>query len=299
MSTFVSGGGFSYELISVGGKWSWKVTANNIVNSGQYYYVTDINTPFGPIYGTNTPIPGDVVIAMSDAVSSFQQQLSPTLFLVSGNSKSITVSEGDYPSDQDPVVFMNVGALGSLLSVAASSSQPWMTSSPVTINGIGKNQQSSFSISVDPSSMESSNSPYSVVLNLQDASKPLVLVPVTYTVTVLPRPEISIDCSEVNFSYDTASNSVSSPVFVTIMNTGPLTSILSGYISKVQNRSPWLLMDATSFGPVGSGSITPLTMSMNVSGILKAPGLYSETVLISSNNATNSPAQITVKLTVT
>ena len=299
MSASISGGGFYFELNSVGGKWSWKVVADNITNLGQLFYVSDIKSPFGPLYDVNSPIPGDVVLAMSDSLNTFKTQLSATLALVSSSSVTLTVSEGDTIYDAGLINFTNSGALGSFLSAAATSSQPWLSANPASILGINKNQVASTRVHVNPGIMISASSPYTGVVNLQNLDSPLSVIPVVFTVNVLPRPSILLDQSNVYFTYNISSNTLSGPIIIGISNDGPLTSILNGYISKVQNRSPWLNLTLNSFGPLDSGDSTSFTMSLNTSGITKIPGTYTETISVSSINATNSPALINVRLTVT
>jgi len=299
MSTVITGGGFYYSLISVGGKWTWKVITNNVVNSGQYYYVDDINSPFGPLSVVNSPIPADVVSSMADSLSVFQQQLLPNLYLASGSTLSITVTEGDPVTEVGLISFVNTGALGSFLSVGCSPSEIWTIINPTSVLGLNKNQAGSTSVKIDPSDLLSTDSPYSSVTTLSNLSVPLNSVSVTLNVEVLPRPELSLSVSTIEFTYNIASNTSSGPIDVDITNSGPLTSILECYLSKIQNRSPWLSFIPTSLGPVDSGDSETVTFTLSVSGITKISGTYTETVSVYSNNASNSPAILTIELIVT
>jgi hypothetical protein len=299
MGTIVSGGGFNYELISVGGRWTWRVVADNIKNSGQYFYVTDINTPFGPLYTVNSPIPADVVTAMSNSLNSFANQLSPVLYLSSSSSINVSVSEGDTITSAGIITVLNTGALGSFLSVSATNSDPWILVNPSNILGLGKNQPGAINVQIDPTLLLAVNSPYSGVVNLQNLSDPLVVIPVSLAVTVLPRPQIALSASVINFTYDIVSNTVSGPLGVDVTNSGPLSSILSLYVSKIQDRSPWLNFTPALIENLASGSSATVTFSINVSCINKIPGVYSDTISFASYNATNSPGVLTVQLTVT
>lgn len=298
MTSFISGGGFNYEIQSVGGKWSWKVIVDNITNYGQYYYISDINSPFGPISTVWMNIPSEVIAAMSNSLDVFQQQLRSRLSLISNNSVTVTVSEGDYTTDVSDITVTNSGALGSFLSFSATQNQSWMLINPSSTRGVSKNQQSFVNVRVDPSTLTYGNSPYSCVVNLQDINDPLTIIPVSYIVNVLPRPEISVDTNLAVFSYDVATNSESGPVVVSVLNSGPPSSILNAYISKV-NSSQWFDYSPTQIGPLDSGDSTNLTLSLNMSYMKKNPGIYNDTVLVSSNNASNQSLPISVRLIVT
>lgn len=298
MSIFISGGGFDYEVNSVGGKWKWRVVANNIANSGQFYYVDAVNTPFGPLNVVASPIPSEVIDAMYSSLNTFKTQLTPQLFLVSPASVNFTVSEGDSINEIGLINFTNTGALGSFLSASATPSANWLLVNPTSVLGIGKNQAASTNVRVNPATLLSSNSPYAAVVNLQDLNNPLVVIPVTYSITVLPRPTIGTSSATVSFTYNIASNAGSAPVTINISNTGPLTSLLNAFLSKIQNNSPWLSFTPSSLGPLPSATSTPITFSLVTSGVTKITGTYTETISVSSVNATNSPLIITVNLVV-
>jgi len=299
MSAFISGGGFEYSLNSVGGIWKWKVTANNIVNSGQYYYVDDINTPFGPLDVVASPIPSDVIEAMSSSLNTFKTQLTPILTLTSSASVNFTVSEGDSINDVGLVTFTNTGALGSFLSVSATPNASWLLASPTSILGFGKNEIRSTNVRVNPANLLAINSPYAGVINLQNLNNPLVVIPVTYSITVLPRPTIGSNIATVNFTYNIATNAGSGPVTVIISNTGPLTSILNVFLNKIQNNSPWLSFTPSSLGPLASAASANVIFTLNTGAVTKIAGTYTETVAVSSVNATNTPLILTVNVVVT
>jgi len=215
---------------------------------------------------------------MSDSLNTFSQQLSPNLYLSSPASLFVVVNEGDGILDFDTITIINTGALGSFLSASATGSHPWILVNPSTVLGLGKNQPGTFGIKINPSNLLSSSSPYSGVVNLQNLSDPMVVIPVSLAVTVLPRPQILLSAITINFTYDIASNTVSGPVGVDVTNSGPLTSLLSLYISKIQDRSPWLLYSPSHIDNLASGNTETITFSLNVSCINKIPGLYTDTM---------------------
>ncbi len=297
-NSYVSSGGWEYSIISVGGKWSWRVVANNIPSATQKFYVQDIFSPFGELSKVASPIPGDVIEAMNETLSGFKSQLNPVLTLISSSSISATVTQAGPKASAGSITVSNTGALGSFMQVTATSTVPWITVSPGVVSGLGKNAQGAFNISINPATLESSSSPYTAIVNLFEP-KTSTTIPVTLTVTVLPQSVIWANASSLSFSYNIESNSISAAQSVTLQNLGPALSILSGYISKVQNISPWLNINPTSFGPLDFGETQDILFTPVKSGVTKIPGTYTETVVFVSDLADNSPYVISVSMTVT
>src|SRR5580704_13419373 len=105
----VARGGFTFSKYSVGGAWTWEVSADNIQGANQLYYVRDIRTPFGALTdGVDVPIPGDVVTQMAATLVQLQQQMAPQLTLVAGQPTSfnVTITQGDPSSDAGIVNFL-------------------------------------------------------------------------------------------------------------------------------------------------------------------------------------------------
>lgn len=295
--TSVIGGGFRFSVPATGGDWSWEVAVNNIRGDGQKINIRDIRTPFGPIYTTEIPIPDSVILAMADSVSQFQQQLSPQVFLLSQSSYTLTVTEADPASQIATIIFENVGQLGSYMSVAVTPDSPWLTANPPSISGIMKNGQGQSSIQIAPASMLAVNSPYTGHVNLQDNANPPNTVQVTFNVTVLPRPTIGTSTLNINLSYSMTMGAGGSQTLV-ITNTGPATSLLSFSLSRVLSCSNWLDINPISGNNVPSAGTVNVLFSVDTNHIPALPGTYVETIRISSNNATNSPVDITVSLTI-
>lgn len=299
MST-VSSGGFSFTTASVGGNWSWFVSARNITNLGQTYHVVDIITPYGKFTDVAVPLPGDVVLSMADSITQLQQQLVPVLTLVSGTptSYALTVTEGD-PSIQLAVVpFQNTGAFGSFLTAGVSSDVPWLTETPTQFIGIGKNQQAQTTATLVPSTMLASGSPYTGHFTIQDVNNPGSFVRLTANITVLPRPLIVFDTNTIALTYSIGTGTPGANQQVIVSNGGPLTSILNFTVAKIQNMSPWLAFTPDSGGPLTVGT-QAITFSLVVPGITQIPGTYTETIAVKSDNASNTPQIITVNLVVT
>ena len=292
-----STGRFGFTQTSVDGVWSWSVVVQNMTYVGQYFYVSDITTPFGTIDVVDSPIPSDVIIAMHESLSAVSDQLVPSITLSSAPIVSTAV-EGDQTSIIGSVVITNSGALGSMLSVSASVSVPWLSTTPVLVTGVGVGQTASFSVVADPSDLIPANSPYSGVITIQDVSRPLSHVDVNVTLNVLPAPIISALPASIELTYDLSDCSPGPDVVLTVENSGPALSIMSFSIAKVLDRSPWLSISPISGGPIDSGDSLPVTMSVIEHLVPQTVGIYSDTLVITSQTATNSPFYVPVTLTV-
>jgi hypothetical protein len=298
MAINVSGGGFRFSVAAYGGEWSWLVAVNNIPNAGQSTQIKDIQSPFGPFTMANIPLPGDVVLAMAGSLSEFQQQLAPEISLISPSSLAFTVTEGDPILNAASIVFQNIGALGSYMIGYAVPDVPWMTSNPSSVVGLGKNQQGQSAIQVIPAPLLASLSPYTGHINMQDNANPPDVIPVTFTITVLPRPTIGLSVSQVDLTFDMPTSTPSAPVDMVVTNTGPLTSTLNFVLAKVLNSSPWLSIIPMSGGPLGSGDNVHVVFSVVNTFVPAVPGVYTDTIRVSSSNATNSPIDLPVTMTV-
>ena len=300
MTTNLSNGGFTFSINSVGGVWSWAVQANNIQGSNQLYQVADIQTPFGAFVNASIPLPGDVVLAMSDTLQQFQSQLSPHISLLSPGTTTFsqTVTEGDASFIVATVPFQNSGAFGSFLTATATPDSPWLQANPPVIAGLNKNDQGQFSVKLIPAALLAISSPYTGHVNLQDNAASPTTVPLTFTITVLPRPAIATDVTAVSLSYALGTGTPSGAQSVNVSNSGPAGSLLNAVLAKVQNRSPWLAFVPATVGPLVHLASSTVTFSVVPGGVPAIPGTYTETILISSTNASNSPVTVVVTLVV-
>lgn len=301
MGSSVIGGGFSFTKISVGGVWMWTVKSMNIQGANQSFYVTDIGTPFGRLTdGIEVPIPGDVIQEMSSTLSQFQQQLYPKLALVSGQQTSfnITVTQGDPASTVGAINFMNIGAFGSFMSATAAPTVPWLFGSPPTVTGLDKNDSGQIALIINPASLTASPTPYIGQLNLIDNRVVPTIIPLSVSVTVLPQPAIAAAPLSLQFSYTLISGANSGSQQLVITNSGPSTSILNFTAAKVQNSSPWLTFFPVMAGGLQAGQTAVLTLSLISTFIPQVPGVYTETILVSSVNASNGSVAVSITLTV-
>lgn len=298
MGTNVRGGGFTFDVCSTGGLWRWDVTASNVQNGGQFYQVENIRSPFGALANTDMPIPGEVVTAMAESLASLQQQLQPRVSILSGSAFDITVTEGDAVVGVGAIQFANVGAFGSFMTVTASPNSPWLSVDPPSVAGIDKNGSGQISVRADPRILLATSSPYLGYVNVQDNASPPTLIPVPVSVTVLPRPTIGVSSDSVALAFYLSSGVPGGTASVVITNTGPLTSSLSFTVAKVQNQSPWLSLAPASGSSVPSGGTVSMTLTVVSDQVPRLPGVYTEILRVASPNASNSPVEITVSLTV-
>jgi hypothetical protein len=301
MGPNVASGGFRFSKISVGGTWLWTVMANNVQGATQQYYVHDLQTPFGRYTdGVDVPIPGDVVTEMASSLAQFQQQLAPLLAISAGQQTTfnVTVTQGDAASLVGAVNITNAGAFGSFMTASATQTVPWLSASPTTIPGIGQNQPAQFNIILDPTTLSAQQNPYTGVVNLQDNRSTPTLFPITVNVTVLPPPVISASPQTLAFSWTLLTAANSGSLQLVVENVGPATSNLGFTVAKVQNNSPWLAFSPPSASGIPGGQSAIITCSLVSFGVPQVPGMYFETLLISSPNAQNSPVSVQVALTV-
>lgn len=300
MSVNVSGGSFQFSIASVGGIWSWSVRANNIQGAGQLYEVLDIRTPYGAIERVAAPIPGDVVVEMAASVQSVQGQLAPLLALVTPGvvSFSITVVEGDPNQTVAAVPFQNVGNFGSFMTVTGTLGVPWLQVTPASIAGVAKNQQGAMTVTLLTSSLLSASSPYQGTVSLQDnRSVPTVIV-LTFNVVVLPRPAISASPGSIALSWFLSTSSSGPSATLAVSNSGPVGSSLLWSAARLHNTSPWLSFTPATGGPLAPAASSSVVCSLLAGSVPQVIGTYTDTIRVSSTNASNSPVDVPVVLTV-
>ncbi len=301
MAAYVSGSGVEFSIASTGGTWSWSVRANNIQGAGQFYEFLDIHTPYGPLVQTHMPLPGDVVEAMAQSLSDLRQQFAPLMSLLDPTitTFNVVVVEGDASETAASVVIYNSGAFGSFLTATATPSVSWLTAEPSAVAGLGKNDQGTFDVVLNPAALLESASPYSGIVRLQDNRVPATVVNLAFTVSVLPKPAIAVSPLVVNFSYMLSTLSGTGPFDVTVQNAGPPNSLLDWEAAKLHNTSAWLEFTPSSGGPLASGAEEDIALSLVAGSIPQVPGVYTDTIRITSPTASNGFVDAEVFLTVT
>jgi len=297
MNAIPAGGGFSFSLGSIGGTWKWTVLASNLQGPGLLYQVQDILTPYGPLTVAAIPLPGDVVQSMAQSVTDVQNQMKPHMTVVSSQTSfSMGVTEGDPRVNVGSVQIRNDGGFGSFLSATATPDVPWLTVLTPEITGIARGATAQFSFDLVPDTLLATQSPFVGHIRIQDTSDSSSYAIMTVSVLVLPRPAIGVSTQSVALSYSLETPAPAN-FYVTVSNLGPGTSSLNYSTLKVGNAA-WLVVAPNSGGPIASGGneLIQLSLALPVSAAL---GEHVETVRISSQNASNSPVDVTVTMTVT
>jgi hypothetical protein len=296
----VAGGCYGFNIGSVGGTWSWTVQVDNTQGLGQLFKVQDINTPYGSLYTAMIPIPGDVILAMADSLSDVQGQLAPQLALTQGSVSSfnIVITEGDSNVNIGSVGVQNVGSFGSFMVATATPTVSFIQTTPSYIGDLGKNDTGNFDFTLLTGTLLNASSPYMGTVNLQDNRNVPTTVPISFTITVNPRPVISAVPLSLAFTHSLSLGTSSGAQQVEIENVGPASSVLNFTLARVNNNSPWIDFIPTSGGPLNSGDSTLITFSVVKANVPLSPGVYQDTIRVSSPNAANSPVDITVALTV-
>lgn len=299
MAGVLSGTGFQFEVESIGGTWRWTVNSNYNQGTGSLYQVSNILTPYGPLTQTLIPIPDDVVVAIYDSIQAIKQQFSPLMSLISPSSLifSGSATEGDSAQILGTVVLQNTGAFGSFMDVTATAGAPWIQVSPTFAKGVAKNETISFDIIVNPLNLLNANSPFTGTVIFQDNRSPATTVTASIVLTVNPRPVIAVDPSSVSLVFYTSNMSPGGAVAFEVENVGILNSALSATMAKVSNQ-PWWTFTPSSVGPLASGASSIVTVSIVTASVPSNQGIYTDTLRIFSTNASNSPVDVPVTLTV-
>lgn len=265
---------------------------------GLLYQVQDILTPYGPMNVAMIPLPADVVEAMAKSIVDVKDQIKPRMVLVSSQTSfSLGITEGDPMQSVGAVQIRNDGGFGSFLSAIATPDVPWLSVSTPEIAGIAKGETASFSINLVPDVLLATGSPFVGHVRIQDAADPSSYVVVSVNVLVIPRPEISVSTLDVAMTWSVETMAASLG-YIVVSNSGPGTSNLEFSALKVANSS-WLSVAPDSGGPLAAGASTTLILTVSGSTVPASLGDHVETVRISSPNASNSPVDVRVTLTVT
>lgn len=288
--------GFSFTLN--GRVWRWK-TRMDVSGLTPTFQITDILTPFG-IFRDSVPLPGEVVQAMSDSITSLLTNFQPSILVGPPASLVFTVDEGRGVSEHLSGRITNNGVFGSLLSCSVTPSAPFIQTSPEVVGHLASNQYGLFDVVVDSTSLLASASPYAETLTIQDPSAANNPQSLPVTINVRPLAIVAVAPATLNFSVvrpvDGAFPPIPTQAFV-VENTGPATSFLEYQIVRLTGLSQnWL----TSFSPVSgalvSGAQQAITVSITpTTGMM--PGIYEETLRVSGYSF-NSYTDVLVRLTI-
>ena len=289
---------YQFQVAMPQGIWRW-TTRVDVSLAMPQFEVRDVKSPFG-LLRDMIPIPSQVILAMADSISTVQQQFAPSIML-SPNTLTFTVNQGQGVSAPLPVTITNNGIFGSLLSVSITSTAPWLAATPANIDGLASTESGAFNVTADSSSLLAINSPYTETLTIQDSAATNSPQALAVTINVLPLATISTSVTTLTFTVSAPIQPnpfppVPSQQFI-LTNTGPAGSQLTYLIQKLLGNSPWLV----SFNPF-MGNLASTQSQAIVIGVAPPPntlpGTYLETLRV-SGFSTNMIQDVQVQLVVT
>lgn len=289
--------GFSYVLS--GRTWRWK-TRMNVSGLAPTFQIIDIFTPFG-LFRDSLPLPGEVVQAMSDSISTLMANFKPLILVGPPTSLTFYVDEGRGFSLPLTAQITNTGVFGSLLSGTLVVSASYVHVTPTLVGHLAASQSGTFEVTVDSTDLLASSSPYSESVSVQDVTAPNS--PQSLPVTIVVRPKAVVDAFPDTLIFS-ATRPLSGPFDAiptqqfTVQNAGPSGSVLDFQIVRLTGLSTnWL----TSFTPLTGVLNASQTQNIIVTveptdGMM--PGTYEETLRISGYSF-NEYVDVTVQLVIT
>ena len=246
---------------------------------GAFLYVANTgNNSVSVISTADNSLKSTIPVGISPVKVAFTSVRPPTAAVsVDASSLSFTATAGDTRPDAQTINITNSGD-GSLVWTA-SKSQTWLTldaasgTAPATIHA-----------SVNLSGLDPGTYTDTITITADGATGSPVKIPVTLTVNAT-QPVLSVGSTSLTFSADAGgSNPAAQALAITNSGTGTLNWTAA-------TTQSWLSLSSAS----GAAPSTPY-VSVNTAG-LKA-GIYNDTITVTSDGATNSPATIPVTLTV-
>ncbi len=261
--------GFSYTKQSIGGIWKWSVSVSTNGGSNSFV-VSDITSPFGKLCEICVPIPSDIVSCMNNSISEVMSYVTPIMAFSGGSEMSMSIVDGTQKSIQ--IGITNVGMPQSLLNATAVSS----TSGIVIHNSISGLQRGSVAF-INATIDWSISSGYHTI-SISDGINTLVY---TVNVTIVSRPVLAVSTTSININYYSCTGASDTPATLSVMNTGPIGSIINSYsVCKTYCTGKWLNVqyDGSS---IQSGSSSDIVLTINNSNIYYS---RNEKLIISSDD---------------
>lgn len=289
---------YQFELPTSVGKWRW-TTRLDVSLSAPTYSIKDVVSPYG-LLRDSIPIPGDVVIAMSDSIAELKANFAPRILIGPPSSLAFTLDEGRGFSPPEDGLLTNNGVYGSLLSTTLTASQSYIRVTPATIGNLALNESGEFTVEVDSTTLLASGSPYAATVSVQDSTASNN--PQTLPVTITVRPKATIAPTPLLLTFNAvrplsgAFPSVPTQFF-TLENSGPVGSVLNFEVKKLTGLSPWLTSFLPALGTLDSGITTDIVLTV-VPPEGTAAGTYTETLRV-IGYSTNSYVDVEIQLVIT
>ena len=289
---------YQFQIAVQQGQWKW-TTRMDVSQSAPFFEIRDIISPFG-LLRDSTPIPGDVVQAMSESIDELQAQFPPNI-LLSPASLIFNVDEGRGLSLAQSVIVTNDGIYGSLLSVSLATSAAYLLANPGSLGNLAFQEGGEFDVSVDSTDLIAANSPINETITVQDVNASNT--PQTITVTINVQPQATIDVSPTTLDFTVAKPLT--PPFpgvptqqFTVTNTGPVGSVLQYQIQKLTCLSEkWLKNFSPVSGTLNDGESEIITVTV-VPDFDLQPGTFTETLRV-SGFSTNDFVDVIITLVIT
>lgn len=285
---------YRFNLRTLQGVWTWKVRVD-LSQSAPIYQVVDIASPYG-LLRDSIPLPGDIVQAMATAIADLKQNFAPVILVDAPGTLTFTVDEGRGFVTPQALGITNRGVYGSLLSVALTSSAPWVRVSPANLGNLAFNGRATFDTTVDSTLLLADQSPYAATITVQD---PNIASPQTIPVTVNVRPKAAISVTPATL-YFLAVRPLSGPFDpipvqqFTIQNIGPSGSSLDFFVQKLTGLSDWLTGFTPFEGTLAATASQAVRVTVQPPQSLQ-PGVYQE-ILRVSGYSDNSYRDVIVQL---
>ncbi|MFH1379065.1 MAG: T9SS type A sorting domain-containing protein [bacterium] len=217
-------------------------------------------------------------------------QWVPSLPYMTVNPASLSFNAVYYQGNPPNQTFSitNSGNSGIPINWTANSSHPTRMSFSPASGTIQSGQTVQVTVSANISQMPPQTINAAISINSTEASNSPQTVSVVLT-TVSPPPSIGFNPSSgLVFSMVYGQSNPQNQIFQ-ILNSGPSYSSLNWSAS---DNASWLSLTPASGGPLGSGSFTPVTLSVNSAGL--SQGTYNAVITVTDPNASNSPQQFSV-----
>jgi hypothetical protein len=289
---------YRFELITAAGRWQW-VTRLDVSLSRPSYSVRDIVTPYG-LLRDSIPLPGDVVQAMSESITTLQSNFAPSIVFGPPTTLVFNVTEGRGFSASQSVPVTNGGVYGSLLGVTITSSAPYVRPVPAAVSGLALNETGSFAVDVDSTSLLASSSPYTQTLTLQDPSALNSPRTIPVTINVVPKATVSVSPLTLIFSVTKPLSGTFPPIATqsfSVQNSGPAGSSLDYDVKKLKGTSDWLIGIMPATAVLASTQTQATTLTVDPPDSMLA-GTYTETLRVSGYSS-NTYVDVLVQLVIT
>lgn len=288
---------YAFEYATPVGRWTW-TTRLDVSRANPIYTILNILSPYGRLQDS-IPLPGELVVAMSDSIEELKSSFAPTILLGPPTMLSFSVDEGRGYAAAEGASLTNSGVFGSLLGVSLTPSAPWLRVTPANVGNLALNESGSFTVEVDSATLVAASSPYAGAITIQDPSA--TNNPVVLPITVTVRPKATIGTSTVLRTFS-ATKPLSGPfpaiapqAFM-VSNNGPSGSVLEYEIQKLTGFSDWLVGILPASGTVSAGQSSAVTISVSPPSTMLV-GTYTETLRVSGYSS-NSYVDVEIRLVI-